>query len=273
VAILNILQRQLELQQTRQPYVLATVVEILGSSSAKPAAKALIDRSGLVIAGWIGGGCAQAMVAQTALKCLDSGEPCVIDIDLTDEIFGAGMPCGGSMRVYVEPFLPKPQLWLMGHGRIVENLCEFSQRLGFDVIVNDPQAKPEQFPAASRLIEDDSRYRQLAPQPGDYVVIATHHKGDYDALTQALNSQAGYIAMVASRKRAQLVLQRLRQEGCSDEVLARIRAPAGLDLAAKLPEEIALSIAAEMIMLRRGGRGGCLSSSLPAAESSPPTLV
>nr|WP_305888580.1 XdhC family protein [Methylomonas sp. SURF-2] len=262
------MQRQLELQQSRQPYVLATVVEILGSSSAKPAAKALMDWAGQLVEGWIGGGCAQAMVAQTALKCLQSGEPCVIDIDLTDEIFGAGMPCGGSMRVYVEPFLPSPQLWLLGHGRIVETLCEFARPLGFEVIVNDAQAKPGQFPAASRLIDDDSRYRQLQPRPGDYVLVATHHKGDYDALTQALNSPADYIGMIASRKRAQLVLQRLRCEGFGDTALARIRAPAGLDLGAKLPEEIALSIVSEMTMLRRGGQGGCLSAGQVAAGVS-----
>jgi xanthine dehydrogenase accessory factor len=273
VVTLNILELQLELQQTRQPYVLATVVEILGSSSAKPAAKALIDQSGQVVTGWIGGGCAQSMVSQTALKCLKSGEPSVIDIDLTDEIFGAGMPCGGSMRVYVEPFLPKPQLWLMGHGRIVENLCEFAQRLGFAVIVNDPQAETAHFPAASVVIVNDSRYQQLQPQAGDYVVIATHHKGDYDALTQALNSQAGYIAMVSSHKRAQLVLKRLRQEGFDESMLARVRAPAGLDLGAKLPEEIALSIVSEMILVRRGGHGGCLSANQPAAETSIPSLA
>ena len=128
--ILPLLQRQLILHQSRQAYAVATVVEILGSSSAKPAAKALIDANGQVLAGWIGGGCAQAMVAQSALDCFASGEPCVIDIDLTDEIFGAGMPCGGSMRVYVEPVLPKPMLWLAGHGRIIESLCEFADRLG-----------------------------------------------------------------------------------------------------------------------------------------------
>ena len=88
------------------------------------------------------------MVSEAALKCLETGEPRVIEIDLNDEVFGAGMPCGGSMRVYVEPILPNPVLWLMGHGRIVESLCEFACRLGFDVIVNDPQATAERFPTA-----------------------------------------------------------------------------------------------------------------------------
>lgn len=260
----DLLDLQLELRNTRRPHALATVVEILGSSSAKPAAKAVLDVSGKLIAGWIGGGCAQSMVSEAALKCFASGEPCVIEIDLNDEVFGAGMPCGGSMRVYVEPVLPKPQLWLMGHGRIVESLCEFACRLGFDVVVNDAQAVDERFPAAQRLINDDVRYRQLQPQPGDFVVIATHHKGDYDSLTQVLQSEASYIALVSSRKRAELVLGRLAKEGFSEDSLARISAPAGLNLGAKSPEEIALSIVSEMVLIRRGGDGLPLSKPQPA---------
>ena len=259
----DILNLQIELRKARRCYAVATVVEIIGSSSAKPSAKALVDQKGKLLAGWIGGGCAQSMVCKTALECLASGEPRMIDIDLTDEIFGAGMPCGGQMRVYVEPVIPKPQLWLMGHGRIVESLCEFANRLGFDVIVNDQQAVAEHFPMAGRVISDDTRYQQLLPQSGDYVVIATHHKGDYDSLTQALQSDAAYIALVSSRKRAKLVLNRLAKEGFSEACLSRVRAPAGLGLGGKLPEEIALSIASEMIMVRRGGHAHPLSRSAP----------
>ena len=264
--IRDILDYQLELRKARHPYALATVVEILGSSSAKPAAKALINLSGKVIAGWVGGGCAQSMVSEAALKCLETGEPRVIEIDLNDEVFGAGMPCGGSMRVYIEPVLPNPVLWLMGLGRIVESLCEFAGRLGFDVIVNDPQAKVERFLTARSVISDDCRYQQLQPQSGDFVVIATHHKGDYDSLTRALQSDALYIALVSSRKRAKLVLKRLQQEGFPESSLAKVRAPAGLDLGAKQPEEIALSIVSEMVLVRRGGHGEPLSNGLPAIE-------
>lgn len=251
----DLLDLQIQLRQARRAHVLATVVQILGSSSAKPAAKALIDETGKVIAGWVGGGCAQAMVCQAALDTLKSGEPCMVDIDLTDEIFGAGMPCGGSMRVYVEPVLPKPQLWLIGHGRILESLCEFANQLGFAVIVNDAQASSDRFPNARRIINDDHRYQQLQAQADDYIVVATHHKGDYEALSQALSSNAAYIALVSSRKRAKLVLERLSGEGFDENNLARIHAPAGLDLGAKLPEEIALSIASEMVLTRRKGSG------------------
>lgn len=256
----EILDLQLRLRECRQPYAFAVVTEILGSSSAKPTAKALFDGGGKLLAGWIGGGCAHSLVAQAAVQCLQTGESVVIDVDLNDEVFGAGMPCGGAMRVYVEPVLPKPQLWLLGHGRIAETLCELADRLGFAVIVNDAQALPERFPVAQRLIVDDVRYQQLLPVAGDFVVIATHHKGDYDALTQALASEAGYVALISSRKRARLVLARLAEEGLSQTSLARVRAPAGLDLAARMPEEIALAIIAEMVMVRRGGNGGVLAA-------------
>jgi xanthine dehydrogenase accessory factor len=109
------------------------------------------------------------------------------------------------------------------------------------------------------VINDDSQYQQLQPQAGDFVVIATHHKSDYAALTQVLQSEAFYIALVSSRKRSQLVLKRLASDGMNEANFARVRAPAGLNLAAKQPEEIALSIVSEMVMLRRGGNGEPLS--------------
>jgi xanthine dehydrogenase accessory factor len=254
----ELLDLQREFLDARIPHALATVVEITGSSSAKPGAKALIDGAGRVVHGYVGGGCAEAMVSEAAVLSLAGGEPTVIEVDLDDEVFGAGMPCGGSMRVYVEPILPKPTLWLMGHGLIVESLCEFAHRLGFEVVVNDAKATAERFPAARRVIGDDLRYQQLQPQAGDFVVIASHHKGDYDSLARALQADAAYIALVASRKRAELVLRRLAGE-FPVERLARVRAPAGLDLGAKLPEEIALAIVSEMVLVRRGGRGGALS--------------
>ncbi len=254
----DLLNLQLELRRARRPYALATVVEVLGSSSAKTASKAVFDEGGQLLAGWVGGGCAQAIVGETALQSLRSGETRMIEVDLNDEVFGAGMPCGGHMRVFVEPVRPNPRLWLMGHGRIAETLCGFAHPLGFEVIVNDAKATPGAFPRALRVIDDDIRYAQLNPAEGDFVVIASHHKGDHDSLSRALCSDARYVALVSSRTRARLVLNRLAEEGWSQEALARVRAPAGLDLGAKLPEEIALSILAEMVLIRRGGSGASL---------------
>ncbi|MGD9842563.1 MAG: XdhC family protein [Steroidobacteraceae bacterium] len=255
----DILNLQVEFREARIPFVLATVVEILGSSSAKPGAKAIFDRSGKVIEGWIGGGCAQSIVAKESINCLTDGEPRMVDIDLNDEVFGAGMPCGGSMRVYVEPKLPRPLLWLMGNGLIAETLCELAHLMGFHIVVIDTKATSREFPAAHRIIENDGSYLELKPNSGDFVVIATHHKGDFVSLTRALQSKASYIALVSSRSRADLIMNRLEQEGTPKNSLNRIHAPAGLNLGAKMPEEIALSIISEMVLTRRGGQGTPLS--------------
>ncbi|MFM2006118.1 MAG: hypothetical protein RLZZ09_1773 [Pseudomonadota bacterium] len=246
--LLRLLQR---FSDERTPYVLTTVVEVLGSSSAPPASQAVFDLRGNLVLGWIGGGCAQSIVAHAALDSLNDGKPRMIDIDLQDEVFGAGMPCGGNMRVFVEPVIPNPTLWLLGRGTLVQQICELASRMDFDVIVNDPGATSDSLPGASCVIHDDQQYQKLLPKAGDFVVIATHHKGDYVALRKILDSEAAYIGLVASRHRASLVLERLRDEGFSRESLARIQAPAGIDIGGKTPQEIALSIVAGMVCNRR----------------------
>lgn len=245
----------IDLRARREPFAVATVIETAGSASAKTGAKAVIGHDGRVVAGWVGGGCAESTACHTALECMQSGETRVIDIDLNDEVLGAGMPCGGSMRVYVEPVLPKPTLWIMGHGRVAECLCLLADLMGLEVVVNDPMADRVRYPAAGQLITDDMDYSQLNPLAGDYVVIATQHKGDHESMKRALGSQAGYIALIASRKRARLVLDYLSDEGYDKNALARVMAPAGIDLGARTPEEIALSVISEIVMTRRSGSG------------------
>jgi xanthine dehydrogenase accessory factor len=247
------------LRLRREPHVIATVVEAIGSTSAHPGDKALIGAQAQVLAGWVGGGCAEAAVRQTAAECLHDGVPRLISLDLNDEVLGTGMPCGGSMRVFVEPVLPPPALWLLGHGRITEALCRFGAALGFRVVVNDlPAPDPAAYPDAAELIGDDDDYARLAPTADDCVVIATQHRGDHLSAVRALRSPARYVAIVASRKRAGLMQDFLRGEGFTAAELSRLRAPAGLDLGARTPEEIALSVLAEITMLRRGGSGRLL---------------
>ena len=243
------------LNRERAAYALATVMETQGSASAKPSSKALIDAQGRLLTGWVGGGCAESAVCKAALECLETGEATIVDIDLSDEVLGAGMPCGGRMRVFVDPVLPRPQLWLMGHGRIAEALCTLADLLGFDVIVDDGGATWQRYVAAKRLITDDLDYSQLAPLPNDSVVIASQHKGDHESIERALASEARYIALIASRKRSGLVLRYLGERGVDRDNLARVVAPAGLDLGGRTPEEIALSVVSQMVMVRRGGSG------------------
>ena len=248
-----VLQQALELSRQRKAFALATVFAMEGSGSARPGAKILIDDSGQVVSGWIGGGCAESTVREEALLSLKDGEVRTITLDLTDEFGALGMPCGGKMHVYIEPMLPKPDLVIAGHGRIVEVLAELGHLLGFSVTVADPAADPERLAAETTVVQGWLSTVNLPP--GAYVVVATHHKADHLALKQALDQQASYVALIASRTRAQLVLEYVAAAGVSPADLQRIRTPAGLDLGAETPEEIALSIMSEIIALRRGGNG------------------
>ncbi len=267
----DLLDLMLALRNRREAFVLATVVETVGSASARPGAKALIGRDGAVLAGWVGGGCAESTVRQAALESLREDRPRVIELDLDDEVLGTGMPCGGSMRVYVEPVLPQPTLWVLGHGRVAECLCRFGATLGFRVVVNDtPAPDPARYPDAAAIIGDDYEYERLTPVAEDAVVIATQHKGDHISAVRTLRSPAGYIAVIASRKRSRLVTEFLRGEGFAEADLARLRAPAGLDLGARTPEEIALSVVSEIVMLRRGGSGRPMSGTAGSRRAGPP---
>jgi xanthine dehydrogenase accessory factor len=244
-----------ELRASGRPFAVATVVETTGSVSAKTSSKAVIDENGRVVAGWVGGGCAESATCHTAIECIQSGQTTILEVDMDDEVLGAGMPCGGHMRVYVEPVLPRPTLWIMGHGRVAECLCSLADMVGLDVVVNDPLVDRERYPAASRLITNDLDYGALCPAPGDFVVIATQHKGDHMSMKRALSSGVRYIALIASRKRSRLVLDYLRQEGMGDQEIERVMAPSGLDLGARTPEEIALCVISEIVLVRRGGTG------------------
>lgn len=270
----ELLEAVSSLHAKRAAYAIATVVETEGSASARPSSKALIDVNGQLVTGWVGGGCAESATCAAALECLKTGEATVIDIDLNDEVLGAGMPCGGRMRIFVDPYIPRPQLWLIGHGRIAEALCTLAALLGFDVIVDDVAATTQRYAAAKRLIADDLDYSKLAPLRDDFVVVASQHKGDHESMMRALASGARYVALVASRKRSGLVLRYLQESGVSPEDLARVVAPAGLDLGARTPEEIALCVASQMVMVRRGGSGADKKATLaPVVAAEQPARL
>ena len=268
----EILDVLLEQRASGEPHALATVIETVGSCSAKTGAKAVIDRHGRVASGWVGGGCAEATCCRSALDAIADGVARVVEIDMEDEVLGVGMPCGGRMRVYVEPILPKPTLWLLGHGRVAEVLCVLGDLMGLRVTVIDPEATRERYAEAAALITDDLEYTRLEPGADDFVVVATQHKGDHESMTRTLHSSARYIALVASRKRARLVLDFLRAEGFAQSDLARVHAPAGLDLGARTPEEIALSIASEIVLVRHAASGRALRDKLADERNARPAI-
>ena len=235
-----------DLRRQGEPFALATVVRCERPTSAKPGAKALIRPDGRV-AGWVGGACAEPVVAREALAALRDGHPRLVvlvgdggrDPARTEGIVHYPMTChsGGTLEIYVEPFLPKALLVLVGHGPVIETLATLAESAGYDVAMVRGEA------AGAAL-------RGHALGPDSSVVVATHGELDEDALTQVLATPAGYISLVASRKRAASIMATLHQRGVLQEHLDRLKAPAGLDIGAVTPEEIAVSILAEIIHAR-----------------------
>jgi xanthine dehydrogenase accessory factor len=242
-----------ELASQGKSFAIATVVGVEGSSSARRGSKAIVDEAGKLLLGWVGGGCAESAVRSEALKCIETEKPRLITVDMSDEHLGVGMPCGGTMDIFIEPVLPLPELLIVGHGRIAETLAALGHLMGFTITVNDPAADRSSFPQAEKIVTEDFDLTETPIGSKSFVVIATQHKRDHLWLQKALEGHAAYVALIASRHRASLVLEYLRTEGIPEEKIATVWAPAGLDLGAATPQEIALSIISQMVALRRGG--------------------
>lgn len=238
-----------------RPFCTATVVRSEGSASAPAGAKAILSETGEVLFGHVGGGCVQAQVIAEAAEALKDGKPRVVPLELSDELGATGVPCGGRMEVFVEPHLPRPRLLVLGHGRVVEAICDIAARSGFRVTVDDPEGTRSLYPAAEAIVTDDPDYGRLGATPRTWVVIATHHKSDHLAIRRALDLGAAGVSMIASARRREAVFRLCRETGTGEEALSAIRSPAGLDLGGKSPEEIALSVVCEIVAIRNGGSG------------------
>lgn len=242
-----------ELASRGEAFAIATVVRVEGSSSARRGSKAIIDSRGKLLQGWVGGGCAESAVQSEALKCLDTGNPHMITVDMSDELLGIGMPCGGTMEIFIEPVLPKPELLIIGHGRIAESLSKLGSMMGFSITISDPAADSASFPLADKIINVDFDLTETQIGSKTYVVIATQHKRDHLWLQKAVEGNAAYVALIASQHRSGLVLEYLRTAGVPEDKITTVFAPAGLYLGAATPEEIALSVISQIVALRRGG--------------------
>jgi len=253
------LDKAFSLQKEGQPFALATVVRAERPTSAKAGAKAIVTTDG-ALTGWVGGSCAQPTVIREALKALQDGQPRFVRLcppeklgrGAQDSIIEVALTCisGGTLEVYIEPHLPKPQLVVISHLPIAEALATLGKGLHYSVTVLGLDATPNRFPQAD-LVLDRLDFSQISLTTPTYVVVATHGNYDEEALGWALGAEAAYVALVASPKRAEAVLQYLRETGVPEARLARLKCPAGLDIGASTPEEIALSILAEIVQLRR----------------------
>ena len=253
-----------------EPFAVATVVRCERPTSAKPGAKALIRQDGTV-SGWIGGSCAEPVAIKEAMGALEDGQPRFLvlvgkggaALGRTEGVREYTMTChsGGTLEIFVEPVLPRPALILVGSGPVVETLAGLARAARFAVTVVEPESPHSIALGDARVVET---LASVAVTPRTAIVVATHGRFDEDALEQALRSEAEYVSLVASPTRARVVIESLRARAIPDDRLRRLKAPAGLDLGAVTPEEIAVSILAEIVERRHRPRGET-SAAAPAA--------
>ena len=248
------LNKAAELLAKGEPFVTASVVRFQAPISGKPGDKAIIFADGKMW-GWIGGGCAQPVVIKEALKALADGKPRLVRISPTaapeDGIVDYTMTChsGGTLDIYIEPVLPKPHILMFGRSPLAQTLARLGKTVGYRISVVAPGADREQFPEVD-LLQTESKLDELKIGRETFIVVSTQGEGDEEALEQAARTNAAYVAFVASKVKAQKVFEYLREAGVPSERVSQIRAPAGLDIHASTPEEIAVSILAEIIQLR-----------------------
>jgi xanthine dehydrogenase accessory factor len=243
------LSKASELVAKGEPFAVAEVVRYLSPISGKVGDKAIILADG-TLWGWIGGGCAQPAIVKEALKSLQDGRPRLVRISPSgsqeEGIVAYNMSChsGGTLDIYVEPVLPKPHILIMGRSPVGRTLASLAKTIHYTVSIAAPQADADQVQANLDL-------NGLRIGPRTFIVVSTQGECDEEALEEALKTDASYVTFVASRAKAAKVLQSLTERGISPERLNRMRAPAGLDIRAGSPEEIAVSILAEIVQLSR----------------------
>lgn len=242
----DLAQAAQDMRARDEPFAFATIVRTAGSTAAKPGAKALLSADGTIVQGWLGGGCTRGAVKRAALQALRDGKPALVSVapeellaekgvaagDTVDGLQFAqnGCPSRGTVDIFIEPCIPLPRLVVMGSSPVAQALGTLAPQFHWSVAGNPAEAKPHQ---------------------ACFVVVATQGQGDLDALKAALSATTSYVAFVGSRRKYAALAAKLEAAGFDKAAIDSVRAPAGLDLGAVTPEEIALSILAELVQARR----------------------
>ncbi len=254
-----------ELKGKQQSFAIATIVRTQDATSAKAGAKAIVTADGTMV-GWIGGGCTQGAVRRVAQQALEDGRARLVSVRPREALEAEGIapgtsaagieyhrsvcPSGGTVEVFIEPMLPRQTLVICGASPVAYALCELGRHMGFAVTTAALPEDQENLPVADRRVEGFD----LSGEPrleDSYLVVATQGKRDREALRAALASPTRFVAFVGSRRKAEKLKAELVEAGLAAESAARLRSPAGLDIGAITPEEIALSILAEIVQERR----------------------
>lgn len=245
-------------------FAVATVVRTVSVTAAKPGAKAIINENGEIIEGWIGGGCARHAVLKAALQSIEDGETRLVSIKPEeliqehelgrDEAAGIVVarnmcPSKGSMEIFVEPVLANPSLLVMGSSPVANALAQIAGTFDLTVAVYGGKQRLEQDPMPYRVYGDKTEID--TQHPHRYIVVATQGSGDTNALELALTLEARHIAFVGSARKIAHLREQLVTRGAESHWVERINSPAGIDIGAVTPQEIALSILADIVRIRR----------------------
>jgi xanthine dehydrogenase accessory factor len=255
--IMDLYEEIVRLKRAGERAALATLIARKGSTPRKDAAKMLIYEDGRR-SGTIGGGCAEAEVCREALAVIHSGKSRLLTFDLSgDDTEDGGLICGGSMEIYVEPILSDPTLVIFGAGHVGQSVAVLAKMVGFRIVVVDDRIKyanAERFPQAEEIYPGDwqESMGRLNVNDMTYLLIVTRgHEYDLECLKYALKTQAKYIGLMGSARKIKLFFEALEKEGYRSEEFNRVHAPVGIPIGSETPEEIAVSIVAQLVSVRK----------------------
>lgn len=255
----DIYEEIVRISQEGDASALATIVWVKGSTPRAEGSKMLVRSDGSIL-GSVGGGCLEAEVCEAAMKAIKDETPRILQFDLTgNKETPEGLICGGTMEVFIEFIPPRPTVFLFGAGHIAFAVSRIAKMSGFRVIVIDDRptyANTERFPDADELYVEDpeTMASKLKFNKASYAVVACRgHLEDQMVMAQLIDKPIGYIGMIGSKKKAKTILANLKAEGVPQDRLNTVHAPIGLPIATETPEEIAVSIMAEIIDTRRKG--------------------
>jgi len=253
----NIFETLAEIKRSGTPAALAIVIRTEGSVPRKPGAKMIILRDGKIF-GTLGGGDMENKIIQEAIATIGQGTPRIASFTLDMEKGKLDMMCGGTVEVYIEPLLPSEKLIIFGAGHITRSLAPMMQKVGFRVSVVDDSPdflKKEYFPDIEDVhIEDMETFAgRLLSDRGTYVVVLSRgFSRDKAILGQLLKKNFRYIGMIGSQRKMENIIRGLKEEGIREEAFSALKSPLGLDIGAETPEEIAISIAGEILAIKKG---------------------
>ena len=271
---MDLFEEIVRMRRAGQRGALATIVHTNGSIPSYESSRMLVREDGSSL-GTIGGGCVEADVWAAAREVMHKEAPRKMVFNLNNEAsYDNGLICGGTLEVFVEPILPQPMLYLFGGGHVSTAVAKAASAAGFGIgVVDDREAfaNKERFPMAQEIYTSyEEAFEKIHPNAASYLVIVTRgHKEDMRVLAWAVRTEARYLGMIGSKRKVLSVYQALENEGYKAEEFERVYAPMGLEIGALSPEEIAVSIAAELVAVRRNAATAAHKKLKYEAHASP----